>query len=279
MGTQVEATRFVDIPFREYLTDTSHSSSQLKQALRSKEHFEYARSQDPLDGRETPALLIGRALHCRVLTPHLWGEEVVVWKEGKSRNSNAYRQFRDDHPGVDILLESEEALIDKMDWAVHNSPIASKCTTQAHHKERSVFWSRGFDGYGDLNMRCKARCDAIVEVGESDCFVVDLKTCTSASPHRAGGDQPFGAAVYNYGYHLQAAHYVEGVKAATGMNVTGFVIVAVEKTPPYIVRVYNLGDAWLEHGRKALAQAWETVISDDKSLSTSIQTLPIPGWV
>ncbi len=59
-------------------------------------------------------------------------------------------------------------------------------------------------------------------------------------------EEAFKRDAYNFGYHLQAALYLRGVKEVLGETPDDFVFVCQEKEPPYLIEVYGLEDEWLE---------------------------------
>lgn len=100
-----------------------------------------------------------------------------------------------------------------------------------HRPEESVFWEE--DG-----QTLKCRPDAW-QPG----VLVDLKTGRDADPNE------FGKTAHEYGYHQSAAHYIDGVKAATGEELP-FHFVLVEKTEPYLVSVVELDIEAINIGRQ-----------------------------
>jgi exodeoxyribonuclease VIII len=90
-----------------------------------------------------------------------------------------------------------------------------------------MFWDNANTGE-----RCKALYDK-TSVGKA--FHADLKSTVCAAP------RDFMRSIWNYRYDVQGAHYTE----ASGLR---FVFIAVEKTPPYAVAVYAMGDDWLQKG-------------------------------
>jgi exodeoxyribonuclease VIII len=102
--------------------------------------------------------------------------------------------------------------------------------------------------------------------------VVDLKTTTDASP--AG----FAKSVATFRYHVQASHYLAGLHGAER-----FVFIAVEKTAPYAVAVYELDAAALAAGEQ-LRQRDIRVIADCQATKEwpgygdDCQTLALPSW-
>lgn len=95
--------------------------------------------------------------------------------------------------------------------------------------EQTMFWDNTETGE-----RCKALYDK-TSVGKA--FHADLKSTTDAS------EPAFRRAIWNYAYDRQGAHYCD----ATGLR---FVLIAVEKTPPYAVAVYALDDWWMQSGQE-----------------------------
>jgi hypothetical protein len=135
-------------------------------------------------------------------------------------------------------------------------------------REYSAIWDDPETG-----VRCQARFDDIARgIGA----ITDLKTTTDASPYR------FPRTVFDYGYHLQAAHYLRGAKAL-GIEADSFGIVAVEKEPPYAVAIYQLNAAAIYDGERELrpllarwaecdaAGAWPGYAED-------VVVIDLPAW-
>jgi hypothetical protein len=78
--------------------------------------------------------------------------------------------------------------------------------------------------------------------------IVDLKSSVDASP------KAFAKAAANYGYREQAAHYIEGVEATTG-NRLPFIVIVVEKDPPYQVATYQFSPEDIAWGAERMARA------------------------
>lgn len=127
------------------------------------------------------------------------------------------------------LKTAEWEQVKGMRDAVMSHPIASVLFT-GHRPEYSVFWEE--DG-----QILKCRPDAWQPT-----MLVDLKTARNADPNE------FGKTTADYGYHQSAAHYIDGVKAATGQELP-FHFVLVEKTEPYLVSVVSLDAEAVNIGR------------------------------
>ena len=120
----------------------------------------------------------------------------------------------------------------------------------------------------DTGLPLKARPDLWVE----DHTLVDVKTTDDATV------EGFSRTVTSFGYHIQAAHYLE----MTGAE--NFIFVAVERKAPYAVGIYKLDAEWLQAGanlrRKAITLLHECKALDSwPAYPAAVQTLSCPKWV
>lgn len=186
----------------------------------------------------TPATRLGTAIHTAVLQPDVFHQEYIVAPE-INRRTNAGREewaLLVNAWGEDNILKSEEMQeIQAISDAVLSHPTAGPLLRG--DVELSALWTDDETG-----VLCKGRFDvANKRVGA----LVDLKTTRDAS------QRAFSRAIWQYGYHIQAAHYLAGANAH-GIDAEFFVIVAVEKTPPYAVAVYNLRGDVIKAGHDEL---------------------------
>jgi hypothetical protein len=152
------------------------------------------------------------------------------------------------------------ALALNMADAVRQHPYAAALLS--HGKAEQSFWA------DDLatGLRVKARPDWYF--GGT---IVDLKTCTDASPNG------FARACATFSYHVQAAHY---------LNVTfaeRFVFIAVEKTYPYCVGVYELDATAMAAGAEQCRIGLQTIsncraINEWPGYTTTCDTISMPYW-
>ena len=77
-----------------------------------------------------------------------------------------------------------------------------------------------------------------------------------AARHRPGLPAAFGRAAAAYGYHMQAAWYLD-LWRDLGADVEAFAFIVQEKTPPYLVEVVELDEDALDLGRRRNARALE----------------------
>jgi exodeoxyribonuclease VIII len=126
---------------------------------------------------------------------------------------------------------------------------------------------------------CRARFDALSPyISGHGVFAIDLKTTEDATK------EGFERSVAKWGYDVQVAHYEATFTASEGMALDRFVFVAVEKSAPYEVAMFELPDVWLEMGR-AKAKAARTIFAECiasgewPGYTTDIQILDPPTWL
>jgi hypothetical protein len=209
----------------DYHAHPALGSTSLKTlATRTPAHYQW----DKTHPKHSDAFTIGTAAHSVILEDDLSG---IVTVDADNWLTKAAKEAK-----VAVLADGRQPLLRKeflqvmeMRDAVMDHPVARELFT-GHRAEASVFWEE--DG-----LALKARPDAW-KPGQ----LVDLKTTINADPRE------FGKTAYNFGYHQSNAHYIDGVKAATGETLP-FTFVLVEKTAPYLVSVVTLDWEAIELGR------------------------------
>jgi exodeoxyribonuclease VIII len=244
----------------DYHADPAISASQLKEISRSPYHY-WSRYLDPdrTPTIATSAMKLGSLTHCCVLEPDQVSARYGIIPDRRSNAGKALAAEME-ASGIETVTaqEMEQALA--MAASVRsNSTVSSLLSNGA--AETSHWWDDIPTG-----LRCKCRPDWFD--GE---LIVDLKTCQDASP--AG----FGKAVAAFHYQIQAAHYLAGTLAKR------FIFVAVEKTYPFAVGVYELDPEALVHGSIARHNALQRIqdcraIGEWPGYTDGIQTLQLPGW-
>jgi len=247
----------------DYHADPAISASQLKEISRSPYHY-WSRYLDPDRSPTiaTSAMKLGSLTHCCVLEPDQVSARYGITPDRRSNAGKALAAEME-ASGIEAVTaqEMEQALA--MAASVRSNSTAALLLSDGA-AEQSFWWDDVSTG-----LKCKCRPDWLSADGAT---IVDLKTCQDASP------TGFAKAVANFGYQIQAAHYLAGTLA------TRFVFVAVEKTAPYAIGVYELNTEALIHGSIARHNALQ-IIQDCKAVNSwpgytdgGIQTLQLPGW-
>jgi len=259
-----------DVPMSQYLAIDAVSASLLHVVA----------SQTPLHAREymtqpredTSALMVGEASHYAILEPSLFPDRYHVPPECDRRTKEGkaiWADFLASLPPEGVALKADEYNRAKaMALAVHRHAEAERFLVGPGMNEATVLFER--DG-----VPCKARPDRVTTADEWT-WIVDVKTCRSASPHG------FAKAVAEYGYHLKAAWYLDALNAIAPME-RRFLFVAVENTPPHAVALYELTDEAIGQGREDCGSALATYRECKESgvwpgFPTEVSYLDLPRW-
>jgi exodeoxyribonuclease VIII len=244
----------------EYHADPAISASHLHAVAASPYHY-WKRYLDPNRRQVEPtaAMRLGSLVHCAVLEPDelLQRYGVCGPRNTKTGKEQAAAMAAE---GIEAVSETDMATALSMARSVLEHPAAPLLLNNGK-AEQSFWWDDQQTG-----LRCKCRPDWM-----TGSVLVDLKTTTDASP--AG----FARSVAAYRYHVQARHYLAGTFAER------FVFIAVEKTYPYAVGVYELDAAAMEHGETLRRRNLATIadcraINEWPGYGAGIQPLSLPGW-
>lgn len=246
----------------EYNADKGVNWSLLKYMAESPMAFRFAR----MNGRkDTQALALGRAVHTLVFEPHLFNSEFVIW-EGGPRRGKEWAAFAEEHSAATILTESEAEPCLAMAEAVTSNQLVRQYHDGVF--EEPIYWTDPSTG-----LRCKAIPDWVTRDG----VLIDLKTTRSITNRR------FGADAARYKYHMQMAHYRNGLNHS-GRKTHKTLLIAVEKLPPHDVGVFEIDTATLD----LASQEVETLLFRLKQCEEADtwpgkydaeQALEFPAWV
>jgi len=263
-----------DLPETVYHADPtpagSLSSSGARKLLDCPALFDHERRNKPAPKK---AFDIGTAAHHLVLGT---GPELVVIDADSYRTKPA-REARDAAYARDAvpLLPAEYAQVQAMAEALQDNPTAAKVfSPERGPAERSLFWVDQETG-----VWCRARLDHMpeAEYGAAWFIVSDYKTARSADPEQ------IAKAVYDYGYHIQAAWYLEGIRALGLHANPRMVFVFQEKTAPYLTTVVELDLVALRIGRNQMRKALQTYKKCSETgrwpgYSEQVELISLPVW-
>ncbi len=199
---------------------------------RTPAHFK-AKYLDGLVAEETtPAMELGTLTHRVILEPETCSGAFYVKPDGMSFATKEGKAWRVEHQDRPIISFDDSKAMLGMRESVLRHPIARKFI------ERSLLEQNVFADSDGL--RLKARLDLLPDSGNA---LADLKTCESAD------DTAFAKSIDSYGYHYQAAFYLD-VCALAGRDFSQWIFIAVEKEPPFLCVAYNLDPLAIEYGRR-----------------------------
>lgn len=216
-----------DLPADEYHADPALSASGVKLLLHPSCPAKYRHERDY--GRPPKkAFDFGHAAHRLVLGV---GEDLAAIDLPDWRTKEA-KQFKRDcyDTGAVPLLASEMQVVEDMAAALQATPLAAAMLApDSGAAEVSAFWT---DQQSGIRRRCRFDWLRHLTTGRRR-IVVDYKTCVAAD------EESLQKAFVTYGYHRQAAWYLDGVRALDlhgGLDPV-FVFICQEKTAPYLVNV------------------------------------------
>jgi len=258
---------FYDIPNETYQKETAVSKSDLTLFARSPAHYKCKEKR-----KETPALIFGDAVHTAILQPDIYIKRYAFFPEDHDgRNIDGRARIKEAKEKNLIPLSwNDSGRIGEMKEAIRQHPTASKLIYGEGPAEISGFWVDERTG-----LECRLRADKI----RSDLgIVIDLKTCEDAR------FDAFQRSIATYRYHWQGAHYLDGVSEITGIPHTNFVLLAIEKEPPFAISIYRIDDAAIYAGReeiKILMNEFRECKDRDvwpAYLPEEVQNISLPGW-
>jgi hypothetical protein len=248
---------YPDVDMDTYHALDAASNSRLVRLAKSPAHLR-AHIEEPR--KETAALAIGHAIHHAILEPDIFAERYRKFSGADRRTKAGKDEWAalEAEAGAGYVLRPDdwEVCIRSRD-AVHGNRAAAKMLTGNGRTELTCVWKDGRTG-----VTCKGRLDRHSPDLPGGA-IVDLKTARDASPRE------FERSIFQYRYFQQAAMYLEGAHAL-GIDIEHYVIVAVEKTPPYGVAVYRLTEPVIDEGRKLLRPLLE--------LYERLEEIPMAQW-
>ncbi len=271
--TRGEVSIHLDMPEDVYHSDPvpggSLSSSGARRLLDCPALFQHER----LNGRPPRDTFdFGHAAHRIVLGA---GNDLAVidaddWRTKAAKDARDAARAE----GLVPILAADHARAQAMAAAVCEHPIASLLIDHERGRpEVSLFWP---DPRTDV--MCRARIDWLPDpIDGRRLIATDYKTTNSAAP------DALGKSAASYGYHQQAAWYLDGLRECDITTDAAFVFVAQEKTAPYLVTVYELDAHALRIGADLNARAlalYAACASTDTwpGYSDDVVTVSLPGW-
>lgn len=249
----------------DYFSAPGVNWSLLKHMRDSPAAFRYAAENKRADA---DFLALGRYLHALVLEPETVDDAFVVW-DGGVRRGKEWQAFSDEHAHRTIIKADDAEIGQAMAASINSNPIAVEMLAGGL-VESPVYWTDPETG-----LRCKAKPDS---TNQERRLLVDLKTTRSVDGRR------FGAEAARFLYSHQMAHYEAGCAHGLGWTPDRVIIIAVEKTPPFDVGVFEIDAMAREIASvevAALLRRLKECQDTDEwpGRYSEIQALQLPAWV
>jgi hypothetical protein len=206
-------------------------------------HFEksaaHAREAIVHPRKPTEALEIGTAFHCAVLEPARFANDYAAAPKVDRRTKDGkatWAKFEEENPDRELLDADDFVMVSRMRDSVWAHPIAKQMLSGIGHNEVAVVFQDEETG-----LLCKGLMDRI-SVFDGWTWIIDPKSTIDAS--RRG----FSREIKKHHYAAKAAFYADGCNVVSPRH-RRFAWIAVEKTPPYAVAVFEPDDEAISAGR------------------------------
>ena len=252
----------------DYHATNDTSSTNLKDTMDSM-HYYKLRNDGSLLFPATKSMDLGTAVHALVLEPANFYNDIAVSPEFgyKAVDKEAKAEFEERNAGKTIISREQYLIAKGMAESVLRHEGAKWLLKD------SVCEHSGFYIDPETGIACKYRPDS-----RKQSVMSDLKTTNDVSK------DSFAKTIARFGYHISAAHYLEGDRVLHGTDHETFVFIAVSNKKPYEVAIYPLGQRSLQEGYKERLKALNRIklaretgvyplINEGKALE-----IDIPNW-
>lgn len=220
------------VPVKEYHSWDCASSHRIGGLTRTPMHARYEIDHP----KQSEDFAFGEACHvCTLEHERFLAEYIKAPRFSGEGSRKAKAEFESANASKVVLASNEYERAMAMRDSVRRHVAASRLVQSGGLVEVSGVWVDEQTG-----IPCKMRADLI-----SDAFsaIVDLKTTRNAS------EESFHKDAATFGYHRQAAFYLDGL-AILGKPLKRFIFIAVEKEEPHAVSLYRLSERAIEKGRR-----------------------------
>lgn len=224
-----------------YYEDTDYVSNSMLNLLdKSPAYFRYVMDH-PI--RPTQAMKFGSAFHMNVLQPNEFQKEYAISPKFDKRTKigkEKFAEFQSENINKKVITESDYEIMEQMTSKIYRESLTKELLTNGE-SEKIIVWQNQ-----QFNVNCKGMIDYF---REKNGILIDLKTTQDSSYHA------FKRTIQKYNYHKQAAFYCDALAAHE------FYIIAIEKTPPYLLNVFQIGEKLLDEGRQMYKRQLEIYVN------------------
>lgn len=262
-----KSARMVDISNEEYHASEGLSSSAINLILDCprKYYYKYILKRD---FEQTDAMAFGSMFHAYILEREKFKEQYFIVRDMPRAGSKGRLELEKKAFPKEIIKLDDFYELFHMKQSLHELPNFKRMLSNGE-AEKSIYWQEPETG-----VILKCRPDFF---NTKVACVFDLKTTKSASVTE------FSKSIYNYGYYIQAALQIDGLKAVFGVDYSS-VNIAIEKVPPYLVGAYRMEESAIEMGRFQYKRACRRFLECKQNnkwpgYSEKIEPIALPYWV
>ncbi|KAK50237.1 PD-(D/E)XK nuclease-like domain-containing protein [Bordetella bronchiseptica] len=277
-------------PIEQYHGGPGISKTGLDHVARSPALF-YALHLDPARPaeKERAGQLEGQLAHCAILEPAEFDKRYAVlpadaprrpteaqWNAKKPSPESIeamewWTAWNKSSAGRTIITHAQRETALRQAESVRRLPDVAEALA-AGRPEVSAYWIDS-----DTGVLCRCRPDWVHPAGDNGVILLDVKTYSDASPAE------FARQIARKRYHVQDAFYSDGYARAAGVDVLGFVFVAVETEWPFAASAVMLDEPGKRQGaidmRRDLATYAACLkVNDWPGHGASIHQVSMPAW-
>jgi len=229
---------YENIPFAEYLLWEAMNKSSLWAMRKSPAHFRWERDHPR---KSTGPMDKGTLLDTLLFEGEAALDKKAMLRPGGHGNAKIVREAHTEAEitGRILVTEADLAILKLRVQNIKEHPKAAELL-EACEKQLSIVW---IDPH--TSVLCKSRIDLTETNGPR---VADLKHTRNAEVTYFRRDIP------RFGYQIQAALNIDGLRIATKLKYNEFLFIAAEDEPPYCCNVIPLGAASIAAGRAAYSR-------------------------
>jgi hypothetical protein len=224
-----------DLPFEQYLKVEAMSKSRLWDIEKCEQNYYLNHIAAKEEEEEKVYFVEGRALHTAVLEPELFDAQFAVAPKVDKRTKAGkaeFAAFELNSQDKSVLTVEQYDKIMFMGKSVMGHPKAGAMIL-AGQKEISIINECPY-----YELLRKGRIDL-----QADDIIADLKSTSLGA-----GPSSVKRQIFNLGYYLQAAMYMEMGRIELEVKPRHFVFIFVESAKPYFTGVYIADDVWIRAG-------------------------------
>lgn len=257
-----------------YHASTRVSRSQLIKILRSPHDYKFSLTHEV---KQTDAMLRGDAVHAAYLEPDRFQTEYAIqpdFGDCRFREAKAARDlWRAEVRGKVVVGGKAGVEAAACIAALFADPGCMSLVEGYSLKEATACWTEEVNG-SQVQLRCRPD---LITFPNSGPFVWDLKTVSDATP------DGFSSTITGDLLHIQAAMYLDGLTAATGIGHERFGFVVVETGGSNLCGTYELEPEDIDLGRDQYQAALERLVKATASntfpgFTDRVHTVGLKPW-